>query len=349
VKKIHFNLQATLEESQFEKTFQRLFVQGSIVDHDLGRRMARLENLFQVYRSTCPVPCWSRGLAVTNEIRRVTETYLDYSLIRQALVRIVKKSLAGHFDPPQVLFTVDGWLEFLEMKALWDQHVNPAALVANLAENQADRVRFLFGLYLPQQFGGSYGRYPSQLDFLERWLTSRSEQWHLPITCLDAACGSGEGSYELAGLLLKCGFDVSQFRVTGATINPLEVFAAAYGYLPHDIPREHANRQYMRSFGALPMINFVTADLKSWEPTEKYHIILCNGILGGPFLHAHEEVESVIKRLVRGMHSGGILLAADRFHGGWKKMLSQQELEGLLTRSGLTVIPASEGVAGILK
>ena len=352
MKQISLNLKATLDPHIFEKNFRRLFVSGRISDYDLDRRIIRLSRLFKVFATTCHLPLWTRGLIVTNEISRVTDNYLEFSSIRSSLLCLVKKSLQGICVPPPLLSKADWWVELLDMLKLQNEFANPATLVMHLAENSSERLKFLFSLYLPEQFGGSFGRYPGQLMFIRHWLKAQYSDWSGPISCLDAACGSGEGSYELAGLLMDSGFDSSRIRITGVTLNPLEVFAAAHAYFPHNPKRELQYRECVKSLvgiGPFPQINFQTADLQDWETLERYKIVICNGILGGPLIHENKVVENVILRLVGSMHAGGVLLAADRFHGGWKKVFPKEHLETLFKECGLELLPVSEGVAGLCR
>jgi chemotaxis methyl-accepting protein methylase len=244
----------------------------------------------------------------------------------------------------------DSWIRFLNSLPQFNSSPDPASLIRHLSENEADRVRFLFSLHLPEQFGGSFGRYPGQSSFLRNWVSERYLSCDNPIHCLDAACGSGEGSYELAGALLECGIDAARISVTGVTICPLEVFASAHASFPQDQLREELYRNYVGSVagrGGLPEMKFVADDLRYRESPEQYRMIICNGILGGPLLHERIEVEGVLRKLAVSLHSGGILLAADRFHGGWKKILSRADLEAMLVNCGLVVLTVGEGVAGM--
>lgn len=342
-------LQATLHPDKIQTDFNSLFVSGPIADSDLDRRITELSRMFKVYANSCPAPFWAKGLAVTDELCRVTEMFLDHATIRRALLRLVRKSLRIHCLDPPLISRAEGWIRLLQVLPLWNESPNPASLIAWLAGDDAARVRFLFSVYLPSQFGGSFGRYPGQLDFLRRWITGYVHS-SVSIPCLDAACGSGEGSYELAGTLLECGINACRISVTGVTISPLEVFAAAHACFPHDSQREARYRASVASFakrGSLPDMRFIADDLKSREPSERYRVIICNGILGGPFLHERNEVEDVLRRLVESLHSGGIFLAADRFHGGWKKHLPRSDMEALLYRCGLEILQVSEGVAAM--
>jgi chemotaxis methyl-accepting protein methylase len=172
------------------------------------------------------------------------------------------------------------------------------------------------------------------------------------ISCLDAACGSGEGSYELAEVLLECGCGPKNINITGVTINPLEVFAAAHACFPHNPSREQSYRKFVDTIGngsSIPAIHFMTGDLLCWETPERYSLIICNGILGGPFLNSSCDIENVMQRLAASLEPDGVLLVADRFHGGWKKRITNQEMGRLLGKCSLEVVQVQEGIAGVLR
>jgi hypothetical protein len=151
-------------------------------------------------------------------------------------------------------------------------------------------------------------------------------------------------------MLLDIGVDPSRISITGVTLSPIEIFAAAHAYFPHDLLRQHSYREFVATidrYGAMQNIDFMACDLKCWETSKQYQIIVCNGVLGGPLMHESNDVEAVIRRLYSRLHSGGIFLAADRFHGGWKKSLSNLQMEELLRKCGLQVLSVGEGVAGV--
>ena len=78
-----------------------------------------------------------------------------------------------------------------------------------------------------------------------------------------------------------------------------------------------------------------------------YDVIICNGLLGGPLLHGKEMLARVISLLAARLNPGGILLAADHFHGGWKQTTPSATLAELLTASGLQTVEAGEGLGAV--
>lgn len=172
------------------------------------------------------------------------------------------------------------------------------------------------------------------------------------LRCLDAACGSGEGTYGLARLLRECGFSPGEMVVHGATIEPLELFAAAHGWFPHDPARHKGFRRQMLPLiedGTAGSIQFFQEDLtdSGQEQEDGYDLILCNGLLGGPLMHSRDTLERAVERICARLRPDGILLAADHFHGGWKKSLPENDLGEMLTGCGLKLLALGEGLAGI--
>ena len=172
------------------------------------------------------------------------------------------------------------------------------------------------------------------------------------VSCLDAACGTGEGTYDLALLLLEAGCAPEKIEVHGVTIAPLEVFTAAHGYFPHDPVREMAFRSRIgRLFdeGVASSMVFKREDLtdKDCHEAEKYRIVLCNGLLGGPFLNDREEVTRAVAGLCARVMPGGILLATDRFHPGWKRVMPDDVIRAIVAGNGLKLLSIGEGIAGV--
>ncbi|MBI5657323.1 MAG: methyltransferase domain-containing protein [Geobacter sp.] len=341
----------TLEQQAAAVDLSRLIVAGAITDPELQRRQNDLARYYRNYLNTCPVPTWAPGLVLTNEIRRVTDTFLPFNVIKGALLRLVHLALrqGGELSPP-LLQRTSCWPDLLHHLQRGSILTNPAAFLGMLMDDQHTRMKFLFALYLPQQFGGGFGRYPGQYAFLRQWLGSKASFTGGALRCLDAACGSGEGTYELARLVRDAGFPADAVSISGVTLSPLEVFSASHARFPHDPVHENIMRQYLDGLTAGEAwgnIRFAAADLQSWEGAEQFQVILCNGVLGGPLLHDAAAMEAVVRRLVRCLAPGGILLAADRFHAGWRKVVPSTQLESLFCSEGLSLVQVGEGIGGI--
>jgi SAM-dependent methyltransferase len=346
----NWSLRPLLSRYESEKVFAGLIAPGRIADGSLERRGVLFSEMFRLFASTCPSPCWSPGLKLTGEMRRQAEIYLPIAEIRPALHRLVRLSLSGDHPAPPLLESAGSWLDLLENLPSQIACINPGRFVARMLKDDAARSIFLFSCYLPERFGGDFGRYPGQSEFIREWAVSSAGRWGRRLSCLDAACGTGEGLYELAKILLASGIPPGDIRITGVTISPLEVYAAASGNFPHLPWRKAAFGDFVRPLaetGALAGCRFIADDLKTWEPPERYHLIVCNGLLGGPLMHDRDAVSRVVAKLAGSLHAGGALLAADRFHGGWKKLVSPSDLGQILAARGLSPLSIAEGVGGI--
>lgn len=338
----------TLEPQAASVGLSRLTVAGVITDPELQRRQKELARYYRVYLNTCPAPAWAPGLVLTNEIRRITDTFLPFNVIKGALLRLVRLALreGGELFPP-LFQRASCWPDLLHHLQGVGVHTDPAAFLGMLMDDEYARLKFLFALYLPQQFGGGFGRYPEQYAYLRQWLENKASFRGGAFRCLDAACGSGEGTYELARLVRDIGFPVDATYISGVTLSPLEVFSASHARFPHDPEHEHVLRQYLDSMTAVNTwgsVRFAAADLQSWEEAGQFQVILCNGVLGGPLLHDTAAMEAVVRRLARCLAPGGILLAADRFHAGWRKVVPSTRLESLFCSEGLSLVQVGEGV-----
>jgi len=328
-----------------------LLIPGVIRDRFLERHIEQLHNRFRCYTAYYPYGQWAPGLEVTDEMRSVTETFLPAPEIRSAFRRLFSLSLRYRPLPPASgAGPAPNWLDFLSRHRSIRTGANPAMLLESLCDDEAFRIRFLFEHYLPRRHGGGFNRYPGQMRFLKRHLERRASSPGEGIRCLDAACGTGEGSYDLAGLLRRCGVPVARQGIHGSTIEPLELFAAAHGFFPHDPARESGFTGVMQSLmddKALDEVEFMLEDISVPRRNDEtvYDVILCNGLLGGPALHLHEDVSRTVGSLAGRLRPGGTLLAADRFHGGWKKLMPTSHLVGILSRCGLTVVFTEEGIA----
>lgn len=340
------------DSCSIRQRLQRLLVPGVIVDSDLERRCERLGERFRVYASSSPHGLWAPGLVLTDEIRVMSDLYLPLTEIRPAFHRLFSRTL--RFSPFPGASPLHGsrcWLDVLHSLRSLVPEPNPASLLRRLMADDAFRCRFFFALFLPRRYGGNFGRYPSQLAFLRQWLDANRARLGGRARCLDAACGSGEGTYEMAMALRACGYEAQMCLVTGTTLEPLELFAAAHAYFPHDPQRQETFRRHTETLyrdGMAARLRFGLEDLTSFVTREgDYDVILCNGLLGGPFLAEPGEVTAVLRRLAGRLAPGGVLLAADRFHEGWRSKMSREMLVEMLRQSGLVPLCPEEGIGGV--
>jgi chemotaxis methyl-accepting protein methylase len=341
----------SLSAEQAKTNLSALLLRGTIQNPTLDISITRLERRFQSYCTLYPHGLWAPGLIISNEMRGNTEQYLPMAEIRAAFRHFF--SLALHYplpDESNPVQAASSWLDLLQRLHLAKESVNPAALLRKLTIDEDFRICFLFTALLPTQHGGSFLRYPDQIDFLKSWISRRSSFLSQGIRCLDAACGTGEGTYDIARLLQNCGIPSPTQQVHGCSLEALEVFTAAHGCFPHDPERQLRFRTRIEPlFNAHVtdgMVFFRDTILRQPKPEEyPYDIILCNGLLGGPFLHELEMLENAINTLVKRLKTGGILLAADRFHGGWRKENPPTRIVEIMQRIGLTVRHGEYGIA----
>lgn len=346
-----FSLMPDLTVAAQEATLSRLLVPGVISDHRLEQWCRRLDEQFCRFAATCPAPEWAPGLQITAEMRCQYELYLPIAAILADIDRLCR--LACRYEPIPLteLHAVLSWPDLLARLQPLPVFVSPAHLLRRLACDAVYRRTILAALYIPQSYGGGFNRYPRQTAFLCSWLAGQKERLQRSVAVLDAACGCGEGTYAVAAEVVRLGFDVAASRVDGSTLEPLELAAAAHGWFPQDSSRATAFRERVNRLlarGARGMVRFSQEDLgRPWPQDRGYEVILCNGLLGGPLLHDQKRLANVIRLLAGRLRPGGILLAADRFHGGWKRMTPPATLQGLLTASGLQLVDVGEGVGAV--
>lgn len=283
------------------------------------------------------------------EIRLQSELYLPIKEISRLFNRLYDESLSYAPILSSTSFhACPSWTDCFSALPFWLQFSpNPARFLERLLEDQQLLTRFLFFSFLPSRFNGAgFGRYPDQLDWLRHWLSKRADN---SLRILDAACGSGEGTWELAEVLAGNGWQPEQVQLEGWTLEPLEVWAAENRCLPHQSEREKNYQQRVQSLleqGWGDRINFRAVDLLATQiASAPFDLILCNGLLGGPILHEQSELQQVLLLFVSLLAPGGMLLMADHFHDGWKKQVSEETFVGLLTGCGLKSQQAGEGLA----
>jgi len=211
-------------------------------------------------------------------------------------------------------------------------------------------MKFLFWSFMPERFYGSGSdRYPGQSATIAEWIQQRNFRGRR-LRCLDAASGDGANTYGVARLLVGQGWLPDRFEIEGWTLEPLEAWAAAQGRFPHDPAREALFREETLDCfeqGADTAIRFCCADILNAPGAEPFDLILCNGLLGGPIIHDRRRMDTAVSNLAGLLAPGGMLLAADHFHGGWKQKCPQHELRAVLELNGLVTIEATEGVAAL--
>jgi chemotaxis methyl-accepting protein methylase len=347
-----FSLKPDLRPFALEANLSRIFVPGTIMDRTLERYCCLLQERFRVYCSTCPAPEWGQGLIVTPEIRSQTEIYLPVSEIQSAFRYLLCRSIRYEpFLPAFMLFSTCSWPDALGRFCRPPSSSNPAEFIRLLARDEDSRRVFLASTLVPSRYGGEFGRYPLQMNFLKEWLCNRRRQGFAGVEILDAACGSGEQSYEVAEQLLDIGWDSEHCTVVGETVEPLELAAAAHGWFPHDRARETAFRRRVEGIltrGGGSMLSFVSRDLRSRaESGKQYDVVICNGLIGGPLLNDTAMVLEVIRRLAERVGKGGLFLAADRFHAGWRKSVPIGSIRAAVEAAGFAIVDGGEGVAAV--
>lgn len=318
----------------------------------------RLHARFSVYAATSPAPLPAPDLIIAPEIRLQSEAYLPVAEIAACFNRLYLSALA---HPPILsstpFYSAPSWADaFAALPPEFRFSANPARLLEALLNDRDLLAGFLFHSFLPRRFYGGVVRYPEQETLIRAWLAtpplppSHQERGQIGLRCLDAACGDGAGTYGVTRLLLEAGHAAEDFHVEGWTLEPLEVWAAAHARLPHDQTRQEAFRGWVAPIferKAQGSLIFRQADLR--QPpvgSAGFDLILCNGLLGGPIVSQREEMHRIAGNLAALLRPGGLLLASDRFHGGWKRCRPREGLRAALQGCGLDVFEADGGIVG---
>lgn len=339
----------TLDRALALARLDELLVPGAVLDAQLERSIGRLADQFRLYAASYPLPAWAPGLAIDNEMRGATEALFPIRRVRGVFDRVLSRGC--RFSPllsGSYLHTSASWIDFLHRFRPQPEKADPAPVLVELALDPEKRRRFLFALLLPHHFGGAFDRYPRQSRWLADWLAENRGRLKGEIRALDSACGSGEGVYGLAELVRAAGFAGRGCAVHGSTLEPIELFAGAHAFFPHDPERERHYRRRVAPLlaeGCLEM-EFYLEEIGSKRRRGGYDVVLCNGLLGGPLLHEPEALSAAIGALAARLAPGGVLLAADRFHAGWQRRVPPALLCDSMRRHGLTPLPVAEGVGG---
>jgi len=327
------------------------FITSNVNTAFLRKAISHLRLRFEIYSTTCPTPFIAPGLMVTREIRNQSEIYLPIVEVTSAFNHLYRSAL---LYPPiyssSPFHNAMSWADvFAALPRRFQSSADPACLLETLLADRERLTDFLFASFLPNRFYGGFQRYTAQQEFVRNWLAGRNVE---TIRCLDAACGTGEDTYGLLGLLMRQGFEPENIHLEGWTLEPLEVWAATERRFPHDPARESLFREATSRVLAreyLDCISFRCIDLIKEETLSgvQFDLIICNGLLGGPIITSRQAIGIVVQHLVRQLAADGILLAADHFHGGWKRHCPQHELQAVFVLNGLSLIDAGEGIVGL--
>lgn len=344
-----YSLLPSLDTGDACSTLGTLLGAGIDVSDRFRSAIIRLQRRFDSYVYTCPAPFIAPGLIVTPEIRQQCELYLPIAEISTVFNRLYCAALSY---PPifssSPFHNALSWADtFVALPPQMQFSINPARLLEKLLADRDLLTELLFASFLPRRFYGGFGRYRGQVECVRKWL---DRQHMRPLRCLDAACGTGEGSYGLAILLMERGVAAEEVQIESWTMDPLEVWAAAHCCFPHDRQREARFREEtsgLFAHGYHSRIRFRCVDLMNPAAAEPFALILCNGLLGGPILHEAHLVKNIVANLVDMLAPGGIILAADSFHGGWKQHYPQHLLRIVFEAHGLHTFEAGEGIGGL--
>ena len=308
---------------------------------------------------SCPPPWFAPGLIVTPEIQYQSELWLPLSRIKPVFERFYRAALAC---PPILssnpLCNAASWAAVVAtLPHFCGSSGDPSDLLARLLSDAELRAQFLCWSFMPRRFyGNGSDRYPAQTDYVREWLGHRQQKGG-ELRCLDAACGDGGVTYGLAMLIQQQGFQPGQYTVEGWSLDPLEIWAAAHASFPHDPSRQHdfrasvvalfnAGAQLGMVFRAMDLEEIHTCNAAPIGKTG-FDLIICNGLLGGPIINTPFRLRNIVRNLSALLRPHGLLLAADHFHGGWKKIIPGEALGELFRSCGLRVIAAGEGLGGL--
>jgi SAM-dependent methyltransferase len=333
-----------------ERTVATL-IRSPLAPSSFARRIQHLQRIFSAGNASCPPPWSSQNLQITPEITYQSELWLPLGSVRPHFYSLYRHALtyAPVFSSTPFASSAS-WAEMVsDFPTFLHCFSNPALLLESLVNDDDLRRSFLFWSFMPRRFYGSGSdRYPGQIDVIVQWGRKRSSA--KPVRCLDAASGDGSNTYRLAQLLFELGWPPELLAVEGWTLDPLEVWAAAHGCFPHDPVREAVFREETSACfesRAASAIRFCSADILEAHEGKRFDLILCNGLLGGPIIHGQPVLEAAVRNLAGLLEPGGMLLADDHFHGGWRQKCPQQVLRALCEKNGFVPGEICEGVAAL--
>ncbi len=248
-----------------------------------------------------PPPWWAPGTVASGELHYQYQRYLPVVDYLRELEGLLASSLPHPLWVPSAVRRPEQWAS---LAALWDDL--PEAFGGRLTWSVDDLWPLACALADLEPYGSRAGRYPEQRELLGKLQLAPGD------LILDHGCGTGQGSWEIAGWLSEAGRPLT---LLGITREPLEAWMAREQRLPH-----HPKLPPDRIFPPPPTglrCSFVAGDIRTFALTAPARLVVCNGLIGGPALHAEAELEGLLQRLTDSLGDGGWLLVGDRFHGGW--------------------------------
>jgi len=352
----------------------------------LHHRLRKLHDRFAIYAATCPAPLPTPGLIVTPEIRCQSELYLPVDEISAAFYRLYRSALACAPVLESTPFHgALSWADlYNELPTRAQFTANPARLLEALQGDRGLLEEFLFASFLPRRFYGGVVRYPGQEVFIRAWLKKPDGETLrcLDAACGDGAGSYGlarllqeqgwqPGKFAIEGWTLD---PLEVWAAAHATFphdarrqEMIRKWAApVFEQVGHrsmlfravdlrelkSLPLQGGGQEGDGSVGAPDVPHPHPNPPLEGEGvycsiiSKKFDLIICNGILGGPIINQPEEMRRVVRNLATLLRPEGMLLAADRFHGGWKKRCPQEMLRALFAENGLAVSEAGEGICG---
>lgn len=286
------------------------------------------------WRRLAPVPWQGVGLILSPVLRCLCETCLPVAEFYADLRCLAACFLPSASWTPAVLRGCQ-----YHTAAVIAQDVPPslpdfwASLPLSLSHRvtyaPAELLTLFCALADPPRFGTDSGRYPAQLARL----ASLFQSWPSggrPLRLLDIGCGTGQNTLEIAamGLELLSG----GLQVLGITLEPLEAWMARCRCLPHDPVRQRRLQRY----GADLPVEFEASRFQNFSAPEPFDIIVCNGLVGGRFLHRRQDLDVFLETCLRSLLPQGSVFLANHFHDGCRAscehLLEQARRRGLLVQ-----------------
>ena len=132
------------------------------------------------------------------------------------------------------------------------------------------------------------------------------------LTVRDFACGTGQGTYELAACLVELSLD---FKIEGLTLEKIDVWMAKEKMTPHLDEQSY----FYPIIEKQNCLEFHVVDILNDSIREAVDLIIINGLIAGPVIQTDDAFIKIWNRLNSELKAGGIGLISDKFHDGFNK------------------------------